>query len=84
MNKQLRNGGNYRLTIGFVTGVAVGAAVATWFGPQVASGVRDQMTRAGETAGKAVRKGKDARDSVADVVARGARAVERVARSARS
>jgi gas vesicle protein len=84
MNGQMKTGRDYRLTIGFVAGAAVGAAVATWFGPQLASGVRDRMTRAGETAGKLARKGRDARNGVADAVARGAQAVERVARSARS
>ena len=83
MNGQMRTGRDYRLTIGFVAGAAVGAAVATWFGPQLASGVRKQMTRAGETAGTLARKGRDARNGVADAVARGAQAVERVARSAK-
>jgi gas vesicle protein len=84
MSRHLKTSRDYRLTIGLVAGVAIGAAVATWLGPQLASGARDQMTRAGEAAGKLARKGRGARDGVADAVARGARAVEHVARSAKS
>lgn len=80
----MKRNSDYGVAIGFVAGAAVGVAIATWFGPQLAAGARKQMTRAGETADTLVRKGRGARDGMADAVARGARAVEQVARSTRS
>lgn len=84
MTKHTDDSRDYRLTIGLLAGVVLGAGLAMWLGPRVASGVRDQMTRAGGAAGKLVRKGRDVGDGLADAVARGAHEVERIAKSARS
>jgi hypothetical protein len=84
MTRHADDSRDYRLTIGLLAGVVLGAGLGMWLGPRVASGARDQMTRAGGAAGRLVRKGRDMGDGLADAVARGAHEVERIAKSARS
>jgi gas vesicle protein len=94
---------SHGFAIGLLTGTFVGAGLALWLAPRMASELRERITdsakelgleasaryeqassRVGEALGDLTRKGQAVRDDVADVVARGAREVERYATAAKS
>ena len=94
---------SHGFAIGLLTGTFVGAGLALWLAPRMASELRERITdsakglgmqaswqyerassRVGEVVSELTRKGQDARDDVADVVARGAHEVERYATAAKS
>jgi gas vesicle protein len=67
--------------IGLLTGTLVGAGLALWLAPRMASELRERMTDSAKGLG---RQAQDMRDVVADAVARGAHEVERYAVAAKS
>jgi len=83
---------SHGFAIGLLTGTFVGAGVALWLAPRMASELRERIAdsakglrlRASEQYSDLTRKGQDVRDDVADAVARGAHEVERYAIAAKS
>jgi gas vesicle protein len=69
MNTPTHDGRDHRFAIGLATGTVVGAALALWFAPGLAS---------------ITKRGRDIKDDVADTIAHGAHEVERYATAARS
>lgn len=107
MNPRTQEHRDYGFAIGLFTGTVVGAGLAMWLVPRLASEVHERVTdsarsfgqraseqyqqastRIGEAVGEAVdelaRKGRGARDEVAEAVARGASELERYATAAKS
>ncbi len=100
---RVREHRDYGFVIGLAAGAMVGAGLALWFAPRLASELRQRATetardlkqraadryqqastRVGEALEELVKKTDGVRDDVADVVARGAHEVERLAVAARS
>ena len=103
MTLQTQERRSHGFAIGLLTGTFVGAGLAMWLAPRMASELRERITdsvkglglqasekyeqasgRVGEAVSELTRRGQDARDDVADAVARGAHEVERYAIAARS
>jgi gas vesicle protein len=95
MNTHMQERRNYGFAIGLLAGTFVGAGLAILFAPRI-SELQEQLTesarslgrqaraRVGETVYDLTRRGQDARDNVADAVARGAHEVERFATAAKT
>ena len=95
MNRPTQEGRNYGFAIGVLTATFVGAALALLFAPR-ASALRNRLAESAKSLGRqtSARVGEkidtlrdntqDVRDDVADVVARSAHEVERLATAARS
>ena len=72
---------DYRLTIGFLAGTAVGAGLMMWLAPRAAAEIRRRVT---DTAIDLGNRAQALRDGAADGVVRGAQHIERVANAAKS
>jgi len=95
MNTETQERTHYGFAIGLLTGTFVGAGLAILFAPRV-SALRESLSesarslgrqasaRVGETVDDLTRRSQDVRDTVADVVARGAHEVERFAAEAKT
>lgn len=71
---------DHSFVMGLVTGTVVGAGLALWLTPGAAAEARDRLTDSAQRVGdELARKGYQARDRVAETVARGAQEVERYA-----
>ena len=76
---------DYGFVIGLVTGTVVGAGLALWLTPGSAAEARDRITDSARRVGdELARKSYEARDRVAETVARGAHEVEGYATASRS
>jgi len=92
MNTQIPERRDYGFAIGLLTGTFVGAGVMLWLAPRLMAEVRQQVTdtankvtmRISDAVDDLTRKGQGVRDGVADVVARSAHEVERVAVAAKT
>ena len=81
MTVQTQERRSHGFAIGLLTGTFVGAGLAMWLAPRLASELRERMT---DSAKGLRRQAQDVRDDVADAVARGAHEVERYASAAKS
>jgi gas vesicle protein len=91
MNTHTQEYRDYRFVIGLLTGTFVGAGLAMWLAPPVASERRRPVTDAARGSTRIVeavddldRNGQNVHDEVAGAVARSAHAVERHATAART
>ena len=93
-NAHMQEPRDYGFVIGLFTGTLVGAGLMMWLAPRTASELRERATdsarrlgkraseqyqQVGDAVGELTRNAQSVRDEVADVVARGAHEVERVA-----
>jgi gas vesicle protein len=95
MNTETHERADHGFAVGLLTGMFVGAGLAILFAPRV-SALRESLSesarslgrqasaRVGETVDDLTRRSQDVRDTVADVVARGAHEVERFAGAAKT
>jgi gas vesicle protein len=76
---------DYSFVTGLVMGTVVGAGLALWLTPGAAAEARDRLAGSAQRVGdELARKGYQARDRVAETVARGAQEVERYAAASRN
>jgi gas vesicle protein len=92
MNTMMQERRDYGFAIGLLTGTFVGAGLMMWLAPRMMSELRQQATDSAKRVSTRVvtavddltRKGQGVRDDVADVVARSAHEVERLAVAAKT
>jgi gas vesicle protein len=81
MTVQTQERRSHGFAIGLLTGTFVGAGLAMWLAPRMASELRERMADSAKGLG---RQAQGVRDDVADAVAHGAHTVERYAIAAKS
>jgi gas vesicle protein len=92
MNTLRQERRDFGFAIGLLTGTFAGAGLMMWLAPRMVSELRQHVTdsakrvttRVVDAVDDLTRKGRDVRDDVAEVVARSAHEVERVAMAAKT